>query len=167
VKYARQALAERTQAEEGPPRLAGRSQHEWALLVKSDKAKQRSPNDLGGTKPSRRGFKGSWQNEAKRQKAALVFGRTKPNPSNAKDGSLAERSQADEDHIEFGRTKPPMLEDSDARNQSDSVTITREGSSGSAFTWKPRFRHMSGIAAFPLRSTQFGGREKVRKDHVQ
>src|SRR6202035_380089 len=33
-------------------------------------------------------------------------------------------------------------------DQSDSVTTTREGSSGSALTWKPRFRHMSSIAEF-------------------
>jgi|GEM_PF-6829110 len=34
------------------------------------------------------------------------------------------------------------------RDQSDSVTTTREGSSGSALTWKPRFLHMSSIAVF-------------------
>jgi hypothetical protein len=94
VKYARQALVERTQAEEGPPRLAERSREEWARLVKSDHAKRRSARwpwlneakpgealqDLGKTKPIRKGRIRIWRNEAK--------------SSNGRDNGLAERSQA-------------------------------------------------------------------------
>jgi hypothetical protein len=65
--------------------LAERSQEEWVFLVKSDQAKQRSRDNLGGTRQTGKAFRilaersqtqkgrtGIWQNEAKSLMEAMA-----------------------------------------------------------------------------------------------